>query len=288
MLLSLTSPLLSQRKMNTSRTSDDSLAVDSSHSSSVETCASSSSTTEISVYPLSSTSCHSSSCRKPQGPLTGTSSSSSPRAASPSSSSSSSTSSSATCLSISPIASTGSQLARVTASCSILPSPYEPTDFDTTTTTTNPAVLLEVLNDIETCTQEYGHCHKKVADLWNSLGLIRFHMQHNVSAAIHCHQVALDVYRKCLHSGGNRTGSTNSNTTNHAVVVPYAVCLSDLAACYERSREVDQAILLYSQALDVLNHSHDNNSPSTENRHRQSKSCFHQSIDRSLARLQRS
>ena len=135
------------------------------------------------------------------------------------------------------------------------PSPYEPSDWDEQAM--HPAQLSSVLDDLNKKTLEYGPFHPIVADHWNSLGLIRFHMQRNVLAAIKCHQIALDIYRR------------------NGMAVQQAVCLSDLAACYERTRDCAKAIALYQQAYELLGSlgSH--------------KSCVHLSISRSLARLQR-
>lgn len=140
---------------------------------------------------------------------------------------------------------------------SSFPSPYEPSDWDSSAA--NPGPLQSVLQDLENRTRECGPYDEIVANHWNSLGLIRLHMQRNVQAAIKCHTVALQIYRK--------TASTS---------IQIAVCLADLAACHERLSESKRAKSLFQEALDLLESSVDN-----------PKSCIHLSITRSLARLER-
>jgi tetratricopeptide (TPR) repeat protein len=144
-------------------------------------------------------------------------------------------------------------------SASEFPCPYEPSDRDSHTN--QPSVLRGVLSDLDKRTQEYGCSHTQVGDLWNSLGLIRDKMQHDLPAAVKCHNVALRIYR------------TSSITTPP---VQLAVCLSDLAGCHERLDDTKQAISLYQEALTLLE--------STVWKH---NSFLHLSIKRSLARLER-
>jgi tetratricopeptide (TPR) repeat protein len=148
-------------------------------------------------------------------------------------------------------ASTPSPLARRS------PSPEETGDRDSKVN--NPAVLLPVIEDLCRFRDELGPNHVKVAETWNSLGLIRLHMQHNESAAIKCHEEAIKIYRM-----------------NDLSALQLAVTLSDLGGCYERACRPERALGIYQEALHVLVVS--KVSPS----HRMT-----QSIIRSIARLKR-
>jgi tetratricopeptide (TPR) repeat protein len=137
------------------------------------------------------------------------------------------------------------------------PTPVEESDNDTGVL--NPVVLEAVMGDLCRFRDELGPDHIKVADTWNSLGLIRLHMQHNGPAAIKCHQEALKIYQK-----------------NGAPALLQSVTLSDLAGCYERTQEAEKALQLYQDANELLLVSE--TSPS----HR-----VVQSIARAIARLKR-
>jgi hypothetical protein len=137
------------------------------------------------------------------------------------------------------------------------PSPEETGDRDSGVN--NPAVLLPVLEDLCRFRDELGPNHVKVAETWNSLGLIRLYMQLNESAAIKCHEEAIKIYKM-----------------NEGSALQLAVTLADLGACYERVCEPEHALRIYQEALQLLVVS--KVSPS----HRVT-----QSVVRSLARLQR-
>jgi tetratricopeptide (TPR) repeat protein len=137
------------------------------------------------------------------------------------------------------------------------PSPEETSDRDSDVN--NPTVLLPVIEDLCRFTDELGPNHVKVADTWNSLGLIRLHMQHNESAAIKCHQEAIKIYKM-----------------NDLSTLQLAVTLGDLGACYERVGEPEHALGIYQEALQMLEVSEVSSSH-----------LVAQSIMRSIARLKR-
>lgn len=137
------------------------------------------------------------------------------------------------------------------------PSPEELSDRDSGVN--NPAVLLPVIADLFRFTDELGPNHIKVAETWNSLGLIRLHMQHNVSAAIKCHEEAIKIYKM-----------------NEVSALQLAVTLGDLGGCYERIGEPEHALVIYQEAFQLLKVSAV--SPSRR---------VIQSITRSIARLKR-
>jgi tetratricopeptide (TPR) repeat protein len=137
------------------------------------------------------------------------------------------------------------------------PSPEETSDRDSEVD--NPAVLLPVIEDLCRLTDELGPNHVKVAETWNSLGLIRLHMQRNESAAIKCHEEAIKIYKM-----------------NEVSALQLAVALGDLGACYERTGEPEQALGIYQEASQLLGVSEISSS------HRMA-----QSIMRSIARIKR-
>jgi tetratricopeptide (TPR) repeat protein len=115
------------------------------------------------------------------------------------------------------------------------------------------------MEDLCRFTAELGPNHGKVADTWNSLGLIRLHMQHNAPAAIMCHQEALRIYRM-----------------NEASDPQLAVTLGDMGTCYERIGEEERALIFYHEALQLLGVSEVSPSHLVE-----------RSIRRSVARIKR-
>ena len=143
----------------------------------------------------------------------------------------------------------------------IAPNPCEESDDDGGP---YPSVLFDVLSDLKEGIRDNGPLHPKVGDLWNSLGLIRLHMQRKIDAAVKCHEQAIKIYRA---NGSDKTTQTQM-----------AACLSDLAACYEQQGDFEGALRLYEEALQILDSPEGESCPS-----------FHrQSIERSLARIRRS
>jgi tetratricopeptide (TPR) repeat protein len=97
-------------------------------------------------------------------------------------------------------------------------------------------LLVEVLHDLEQQRHDLGDSHVQVAETWNSLGLIRLHMQHNIRDAIECHERALRIYRK------------QQEEAKQAM----AVTLHDLGYCYERLGQRDRALQQYQEAMTIL------------------------------------
>lgn len=139
------------------------------------------------------------------------------------------------------------------------PSPLE--DSDSSNDVPAPLVLNQVMADLLRLTEELGPTHIKVAETWNSLGLIRLHMQNNIEAAIKCHREALSIYR------------TNQDATNLAT----AVTLNDLGRCYERLHDCATALQTYEQAAELMQ-----KDPTIRKNH-----TFLESVLRSMARLRR-
>ena len=139
------------------------------------------------------------------------------------------------------------------------PSPHE--ESDSSDDAERPLLLKQVLADLIRLTDELGPGHIKVAETWNSLGLIRLHVQRNVQAAIKCHKEALSIYT------GSKDGST----------VDIAVTLNDLGRCYERLNDQAKALESYERAEElVLNDSSIRKTHSVV-----------ESVKRSVARLRR-
>ena len=140
------------------------------------------------------------------------------------------------------------------------PSPHE--DSDSCDNAERPLVLKQVLADLLRLTEELGPIHVKVAETWNSLGLIRLHMQHNAQAAIKCHREALSIYQ------ANADSST----------LDIAVTLNDLGRCYERLNDPDKALQTYERAAEMLR---------GDSSIRKAHSVV-ESVNRAVARLRRS
>ena len=139
------------------------------------------------------------------------------------------------------------------------PSPHE--DSDSCDDVERPLVLQQVLADLMQLSDELGSTHVKVAEIWNSLGLIRLHMQHNVQAAVKCHCEALSIYRL------NKEAST----------LDIAVTLNDLGRCYERLGEPNKALSTYEEAAEMVR-----NDTSIRRTH-----SVVESVNRAVARLRR-
>ena len=140
------------------------------------------------------------------------------------------------------------------------PSPHE--DSDSSDDVERPLVLKQVLADLLRLTEELGPTHLKVAEVWNSLGLIRLHMQRNVQAAVKCHQEALAIFR-C-----NQESST----------VDIAVTLNDLGRCYERLDYQQEALQTYEEAVAMI----------CKDTSIQKTHTVVESLNRAVARLRRS
>ena len=74
----------------------------------------------------------------------------------------------------------------------------------------------------------------KLAETWNSLGLIRLHMQKDAASAKDCHEAALKILEGTEHR------------------MEMVVTLSDLGYCYERLNQQEDALKQYFLALRVL------------------------------------
>eukprot|EP00540_Astrosyne_radiata_P021483 CAMPEP_0116839464 /NCGR_PEP_ID=MMETSP0418-20121206/9786_1 /TAXON_ID=1158023 /ORGANISM="Astrosyne radiata, Strain 13vi08-1A" /LENGTH=143 /DNA_ID=CAMNT_0004469587 /DNA_START=96 /DNA_END=527 /DNA_ORIENTATION=+ len=95
-------------------------------------------------------------------------------------------------------------------------------------------VLRQVLDDLHRYQRDLGEWHEKVAETWNSLGLIRLHMQRDAEAALGCHQEALKIFRK------------------QDAPLSMAITLNDLGYCYERLGKREDALNIYKEAVDLL------------------------------------
>lgn len=79
---------------------------------------------------------------------------------------------------------------------------------------------------------------KKIAETWNSLGLMRLHMQKDIQAARDCHQEALKIIEGTKFR------------------MELSVTLHDLGYCYERLNQLEEALKNYQLALQVLEEEH--------------------------------
>jgi len=114
------------------------------------------------------------------------------------------------------------------------PKPKRP--LSATSTPTKPprdspqeVVLRQVLADMKRFRLE--GCAYKVAETWNSLGLIRLHMQRDAESARECHEEALRIFREL---GEKKL---------------MAITLHDLGYCLERMELRELALKQYEEAI---------------------------------------
>lgn len=99
---------------------------------------------------------------------------------------------------------------------------------------TENVVIAQVLQDLTLFRNSLGDTHVKVAETWNSLGLIRLHMQQNATEAKPCFEEALRIFTKI----NNRTS--------------IAVTLNDLGYCLERLGQHAAAVESYRRAREIF------------------------------------
>jgi tetratricopeptide (TPR) repeat protein len=98
-----------------------------------------------------------------------------------------------------------------------------------------PTMLLQsVLRDLETTKDQV-----KLAETYNSLGLMRLHMQKDPLGAMECHTQAKELLLR--HCNNEEDG-----------VELLAITYSDLGYCHERLSETDQALIQYKLARTKL------------------------------------
>lgn len=97
-------------------------------------------------------------------------------------------------------------------------------------------VLRQVLADLKRHRLEGAS--QKVAETYNSLGLIRLHMQRDAQAARECHEEALRLFQEL---GDKKL---------------MAITLHDLGYCFERMEEREMALKQYQQAIVLLKEEH--------------------------------
>ena len=93
-------------------------------------------------------------------------------------------------------------------------------------------VLRQVLADMQRHRLEGPSI--KMAEAWNSLGLIRLHMQGDAESARECHSEALRIVKEL---GDKRL---------------LAITLHDLGYCFERMEERELALQQYKEAISTL------------------------------------
>jgi tetratricopeptide (TPR) repeat protein len=99
---------------------------------------------------------------------------------------------------------------------------------------TENVVIAQVLQDLKLFRLSLGDKHVKVAETWNSLGLIRLHMQQDAKEAKPCFEEALRIFTE------------NDNRTS------IAVTLNDLGYCFERLGQHDAAVESYKRAREIF------------------------------------
>eukprot|EP00980_Cylindrotheca_fusiformis_P028989 scaffold22689_cov163-Cylindrotheca_fusiformis.AAC.4 len=117
-------------------------------------------------------------------------------------------------------------------------------------------LMLSAVADLQDAHKEGNP--SKIAEAWNSLGLIRLHTRKDPKRALECHQMSLVLSSKDP--------------------MKKAIVLNDIGLCYERTNQFEQAFQVYRQALDLLE------DHVIESKHLQ---LCKQSLERTLARLHR-
>lgn len=84
---------------------------------------------------------------------------------------------------------------------------------------------------------------QRIAEAWNSLGLVRLHTQHNPEEALRCHENAL-----------NLLSSLDSHSAVHYTHL--ATTLHDVGLCYERLNNTARALEYYGRAARLLEEQH--------------------------------
>ncbi len=104
----------------------------------------------------------------------------------------------------------------------------------------------------------------RMAQSWNSLGLVRLHTQLDILEAIRCHKNALQL----LQSSSSSPSSSSSSSSSFSLSphhhhshddaraasdsLELATTFHDLGLCYERLNDTNQAMQSYLQARDIL------------------------------------
>jgi tetratricopeptide (TPR) repeat protein len=99
---------------------------------------------------------------------------------------------------------------------------------------TENVVVKQVLADLNRFREDLGESHEKVAETWNSLGLIRLHMQQDADEAKVCFEEALRIF------------------TQHDSQSSIAITLNDLGYCHERLLQQEEAMNSYKKARELL------------------------------------
>lgn len=95
-------------------------------------------------------------------------------------------------------------------------------------------VVAKVLADLHRFRLSLGDSHVKTGEAWNSLGLIRMHMQQTPTEAKTCFEEALRIFQK------------NDDRTS------IAITLNDMGNCLERLHQHDAAYDAYNKAQEIL------------------------------------
>lgn len=95
-------------------------------------------------------------------------------------------------------------------------------------------VVAQVLADLHRFRVALGNSHVKTGEAWNSLGLIRMHMQQDAMEAKPCLEEALRIFKK------NDERALEATTLN------------DLGNCLERLNQHEKAFDAYKEAREIF------------------------------------
>lgn len=121
----------------------------------------------------------------------------------------------------------------------------------------NNPTLIGVLEDLQKAHDDHirtgGESHTKLAEAWNSLGLVRLHTQKDASAALTCHEHALIIlqqqHQHQLRQFADRTSNIFQQNQIQRNQTNQALTLQDIGQCLERLNDTSTALERYHDAL---------------------------------------
>lgn len=120
---------------------------------------------------------------------------------------------------------------------------------------TSNHLLLKALNELDQSLKEGNQ--QRMAEAWNSLGLVRLHTELNPREAIRCHENALQLLRSSSSSLSSSSSEVEQMVgTDSCFPLELATTFHDLGFCYERLKDTTHALELYQAAKRILTKEH--------------------------------
>lgn len=130
-------------------------------------------------------------------------------------------------------------------------------DHDESRDTRNP-LLSKALHELDQSL--IAGDRQRMAQAWNSLGLVRLHTQLKPHEAIRCHRNALQLLLSSSSSPTTSTTEEDSSSSSGACqgacssqhLLELATTYKDLGLCYERLNDTNEAMAMYLEAQKIL------------------------------------